>query len=195
MARTIGKPALLLPRPPTDVWRTSRAATIGLMPVLNNGHTGVWWVGPVWDKTHPRPRHTPAEDVEQASFVAVARRQGLRLHSTPNEAASSRARGAAFVKTGLSRGVPDLYVWRRPADTWRDDLAPYPPETLREQLASSPLLALEFKRANATVSKVRKEQWSWLESLSGESGVPSFVVAGQFAGLCLLNAAGLLQKS
>lgn len=59
-------------------------------------------------------------------------------------------------REGLSAGAPDLFI--------------YPP--------GGPLLALELKRSNGTLSDLSAEQWEWLTLLARYPGVTAAVSFG-----------------
>ena len=104
----------------------------------------------------PAPTFAPLEVAEQTALVRWLRSRGIPHHSVPNSAASSRQRGAALKREGLVAGVPDLFI--------------YPP--------GGPLLALELKRANGTLSDLSPGQVEWLTLLSRYPGVVAAVSFG-----------------
>lgn len=104
----------------------------------------------------PPTPFAPLEVAEQTALVRWLRRQGIPHHSVPNSAATTRVRGAAMKREGLSAGVPDLFI--------------YPP--------GGPLLALELKRSNGTLSDLSADQWEWLTLLARYPGITAAVSFG-----------------
>lgn len=119
--------------------------------------TGVWIV-----KISPKPRGGAPEDDEQARLFAWlrdpevgGRSHGLVAHSVPNDGVSSKERMVALKRTGLTKGVCDLYV-----------------------MGPNGSLALEMKRVNGLVSDVSPEQMGHLASLAPFPGWTSCVCYG-----------------
>lgn len=104
----------------------------------------------------PPPPFAPLEVAEQTALVRWLRAQRIPHHSVPNSAATTRARGAAMKREGLVAGVPDLFI--------------YPP--------AGPLLALELKRANGSLTDLSPEQWEWLTLLASYPGITAAVSFG-----------------
>ena len=106
--------------------------------------TGVWIV-----KQSPKPRGGAPEDDEQARLFTWlrdpdgGRSHGLISHSVPNDGVSSKERMVALKRTGLTKGVCDLYVMGHQGN-----------------------LAIEMKRVNGTASDVSNEQMGHLASLA-----------------------------
>ena len=104
----------------------------------------------------PGPVFAPLETAEQTALVRWLRQHGIPHHSVPNSGASTKQRGAALKREGLVAGVPDLFI--------------YPP--------GGPLLALELKRSNGSLSDLSPAQWEWLTLLAGYPGVVAAVSFG-----------------
>lgn len=112
----------------------------------------------------PRPRQADSEKHEQERLVAWLRANHIRHHSIPNSAPKDARTGAEFVRSGLVRGVPDLYVF----------------------IPGIGPVAVEMKRANGHTSDVDAAQWEWLEALP-DFGFTSAIAFGYHAAAHLLS--------
>ena len=112
----------------------------------------------------PRPRQADSEKREQERLVAWLRANNIRHHSIPNSAPKDARAGAEFVRSGLVRGVPDLYVF----------------------IPKIGPVAVEMKRANGHTSDVDAAQWEWLEALP-DFGFTSAIAFGYHAAAHLLS--------
>lgn len=127
-----------------------------------------------WDSEKVSNRISPAETDEQTVFVSSARRAGLKLHSVPNGGLRDTLTAVQMKREGMTPGVPDLIVWG-------SDQPPGPP---------LPICALEFKRANGSLSDISAQQLVWLEYIHTKSPGLAAVVFGYKAALELLRKIG-----
>lgn len=119
--------------------------------------SGIWHVG-----RSPRPKKGMPEDDEQAALFSWLRSPEqaakFRSHSIPNDGAGSKERMVSLKRTGLTKGVCDLYV-----------------------MGAAGNLAIEMKKEDGRVSDASPEQIAWLEGLAVLPSWTSCLVFGNYA--------------
>ena len=109
----------------------------------------------------------PLETDEQIAFVQWLRLRGFKFFHCPNEmggqSRSLKVRAVQMKRMGVSKGVPDLFVF-------------IPVTGVNGRIDAYQMLAIEMKRAQKG-SNVSAEQKEWLKTLN-LAGVPSKVCKG-----------------